>query len=117
MMFVGLLYCRFNQQNKHLRFGNYVFGPVVMRMYYFLNQPKAALELLKDPELEGFFDQLSSYQVLCDLLYNNGMYQEVLDVFEIVKSRQVSGTRYPRNVLMLVFASCYKMVSYGRGII
>jgi len=104
------MYYRFNSQNKHLRFGNYVFGPVVMRMYYCLNEPKQALEVFNDPELEGFFDQLSSYQILCDLLYNNQMYQEVLDVFETVKSRQTQGAKYPRNVVILVFASCYKMV-------
>ncbi|XP_021943811.1 pentatricopeptide repeat-containing protein 2, mitochondrial [Folsomia candida] len=100
---------RFNQQNRHLRFGNFVFGPVVMRMYHFLNQPTQALQAFKDPELEGFFDQLATYQVLCDLLYNNAMYQEVIDVFEIVKSKQVQGTKYPRNVLVIVFASCYKL--------
>lgn len=36
---------RFNQQNKEVRFGSYVFGPVVMRMYYFLNKPDEALEV------------------------------------------------------------------------
>jgi len=99
----------FNQQNRHLRFGNYVFGPVVMRMYHFLNQPTEAMQAFKDSELDGFFDQLSTFQVLCDLLYNNHMYQEVLDIFEVIKNKQVQGTMYPRNVAVLVFASCYKM--------
>jgi pentatricopeptide repeat domain-containing protein 2 len=36
---------RFNQQSKEVRFGSYVFGPVVMRMYYFLNKPDEALEV------------------------------------------------------------------------
>jgi hypothetical protein len=36
---------RFNQQNKEVRFGSYVFGPVVMRMYYFLNKPDEALQV------------------------------------------------------------------------
>jgi len=100
----------FNQQNKHLRFGNFVFGPVVMRMYHYLNQPTHALEAFKDPELEGFFEQMASFQVLCDLLYRNQMYQEILDVFEVVKAKQVQGQKYPRNVSILAFAACYKMV-------
>jgi len=100
---------KFNQQNRHLRFGNYVFGPVVMRMYYHLNDPKSAIEAFNDPELEGFFDQLVSFQVLCDLLYRNQMYQEVLDAFEVIKSKQVHMTKYPRNVTVLVFASLYKL--------
>jgi len=37
------------------------------------------------------------------------MYQEVLDIFEVIKSKQVQGTRFPRNVSVLVFAACYKM--------
>lgn len=36
---------RFNQQNKEVRFGSYVFGPVIMRMYYFLNKPDEALKV------------------------------------------------------------------------
>ena len=36
---------RFNQQNKEVRFGSFVFGPVVMRMYYFLNKPDEALQV------------------------------------------------------------------------
>jgi pentatricopeptide repeat domain-containing protein 2 len=36
---------RFNKQSKEVRFGSYVFGPVVMRMYYFLNKPDEALEV------------------------------------------------------------------------
>nr|CAD7203482.1 unnamed protein product [Timema douglasi] len=39
---------QFNQQNKDLRFGNFVFGPVVMRMFYYMNTPDAALENTKE---------------------------------------------------------------------
>ncbi|XP_042210037.1 pentatricopeptide repeat-containing protein 2, mitochondrial-like isoform X2 [Homarus americanus] len=35
---------KFNQQHQGLRFGAFVFGPVVMRMYHHLNQPDAALQ-------------------------------------------------------------------------
>lgn len=30
-------------QNKELRFGSFIFGPVVMRMFYVANLPKEAL--------------------------------------------------------------------------
>lgn len=88
-----------------------MFGPVVMRMYHHLNDPKSAIEAFNDPELDGFFDQLISYQVLCDLLYRNGMYQEVLDAYQVIKTKQIQMTKYPRNVMVLVFASLYKLVS------
>lgn len=81
-----------------------------MRMYHHLNDPKSALEAFKEAELDGFFDQLASFQILCDLLYSNKMYDEVLEVFEIVKQKQLQMTKYPRNVMVLVFASLYKLV-------
>ncbi|PNF38994.1 hypothetical protein B7P43_G05983 [Cryptotermes secundus] len=100
---------RFNQQNKEVRFGSYVFGPVVMRMYYFLNKPDEALEVFKDPDLEDFFAQLGTYQILMDLLFENGKYQDILDVFEIIKQRQHQEAKYPKNVVILTFAACFKL--------
>ncbi|GLV39758.1 hypothetical protein CBL_08176 [Carabus blaptoides fortunei] len=99
---------KFNQQNKELRFGNFVFGPVVMRMFYFLNEPDAALKCFKTPELQGFFDQLMSYQLLLDLLYENARYDDVIETFELIKSKQIQGTKYPKNIVVLTMAACYK---------
>uniref|UniRef100_A0A0K8T303 Pentatricopeptide repeat-containing protein 2 n=1 Tax=Lygus hesperus TaxID=30085 RepID=A0A0K8T303_LYGHE len=99
---------KFSSQNKDLRFGSFIFGPVVMRMYYFLNQPQEALEAFKDPSLDGFFDQLVTFQVLMDLLLKNEMYDEVLEVFEHVKGKQLQGAKFPKNAVVLAFAACYK---------
>lgn len=38
-------FSRYNNQNKSLRFGNYVFGPVIMRMFYIHNKADLALEV------------------------------------------------------------------------
>ena len=46
-----------------------------------------------------------------DLLYENERYQDVLDVFEIVRERQHQESKYPRNVVILTIAACYKLVS------
>lgn len=99
---------KFNTQNKEMRFGNFVFGPVVMRMFYTLNEPDKALECFKSDELTGFFDQLMSYQLLLDLLYENCKYDEVMETFQIIKSKQIQGTKYPKNVIVLTMAACYK---------
>ncbi|XP_075217006.1 pentatricopeptide repeat-containing protein 2, mitochondrial-like [Lycorma delicatula] len=99
---------KFNQQNKDLRFGSFVFGPVVMRMYYNLNKPLEALKLIKNPELDGFFDQIMTFQVLLDLFYNNKMYDEVIEIFEILKKKQLSGTKFHRHPLVIVTAACYQ---------
>ncbi|XP_022184738.2 pentatricopeptide repeat-containing protein 2, mitochondrial [Nilaparvata lugens] len=99
---------KFNNQNKELRFGTFVFGPVVMRMYHSLNRPFEALKVFKNPELDGFFDQIMTYQVLMDLLYCNKMYDEVKEVFEIIKSKQVMGIKFHRNTVVLVSAACFQ---------
>ncbi|KAI5709651.1 hypothetical protein M8J76_014154 [Diaphorina citri] len=100
---------KFNSQNKELRFGAYTFGPVIMRLYHHLNQPEDALELFLHEDFKSFFAQNNSYQVLMDLLYNNGRYEDVVKVFDIVEARQNQGTRYPRSVVMLYVAALYKM--------
>lgn len=99
---------KYNSQAQELRFGNYVFGPVVMRALYVLNDPALALKLFKDEKYAGFFDQLTSYQILGDLLYEKGKYAEVREVFDLVKNRQVQGGRYPKHSITLTFAACYK---------
>lgn len=63
--------------------------------------------------MEGFFDQLISYQILVDMLYENGRYKDVRDIFNIIKSRQIQGGMYPKHVVTIVFASCYKEVRFG----
>lgn len=99
---------KYNSQAQELRFGNYVFGPVVMRALYVLDDPALALKLFKDEKYAGFFDQLTSYQILGDLLYEKGKYADVREVFDLVKNRQVQGGRYPKHSITLTFAACYK---------
>ncbi|CAG9860819.1 unnamed protein product [Phyllotreta striolata] len=100
---------KFNQQNKELRFGSFIFGPVVMRLFHHHNKADLALECFKSPELDGFFDQIISYQLLLDLLYENEKYNEVLECFQFIKEKQLEGVRYPKNVVVLTMAACYKL--------
>ncbi|KAG5897775.1 hypothetical protein JTB14_019993 [Gonioctena quinquepunctata] len=100
---------KFNQQNKELRFGSFVFGPVVMRLFHCYNKPDLALDCFKSSDLTGFFDQLISYQILMDLLYENQQYQGILECVELIKGRQIEGSKYPRNIVVLAMAACYKM--------
>ncbi|XP_046485179.1 pentatricopeptide repeat-containing protein 2, mitochondrial [Neodiprion pinetum] len=99
---------KFNKQNKELRFGSFVFGPVVMRTYYYLDKTDEALAAFNNPELEGFFNQVVSCQILMDLLYNHGRYAEIRQVFDTIESKNILGTSFPKDVIVLVFAACYK---------
>ena len=102
---------KFCSQSKEVRFGNYVFGPPVFRLLYHLEDPDTALKFFKDESMEqtGFFDQLISYQLLLDLLFNKGRYQDILDTFDIIKNRQVQGGRFPKHVIVLTLGACYKL--------
>lgn len=66
--------------------------------------------MFKDPEISGFFDQLITYQILLDLMFENQKYEEMLEVFKIIQDKQIEGMKYPKNVIVLVFAALYKMV-------
>ncbi|XP_055606370.1 pentatricopeptide repeat-containing protein 2, mitochondrial-like [Uranotaenia lowii] len=99
---------KYNSQAKELRFGNYIFGPVVMRALYCLKDPTLAFELFKKESFNDFFDQLTSYQILGDMLYEQGMYAQVRELFDIIKTRQVQGGRYPKHSITLTFAACYR---------
>lgn len=100
---------KYNKQNQGLRFGNFTFGPVVMRMYYHLNKPDIALQLFNDPEMDGFFNHLSSYQILMDLLFVNEQFDQILVVYKTIQDRQLQIAKFPKGVMMLVFAACYKL--------
>uniref|UniRef100_A0A1E1WQC4 Pentatricopeptide repeat-containing protein 2 n=1 Tax=Pectinophora gossypiella TaxID=13191 RepID=A0A1E1WQC4_PECGO len=99
---------KFNTQSTEFRFGSFVFGPVVMRMFHFLDAPTEALQCFEDPANKGFFDQLISYQILLDLLYNHEMYDEMFRVFETVQERQINMTKFPKYPVVLILAACYK---------
>ncbi|XP_043255890.1 pentatricopeptide repeat-containing protein 2, mitochondrial-like [Colletes gigas] len=98
---------KYVQCDQTMKFGTYTFGPIVMRMYYYLNDPHAALAVFKNPVLEEFFLQKTSYQILMTLLYNNKMYQEVKDVYEHILNAE---NRHGLSKFCLVGAmvACYK---------
>lgn len=102
---------KFNSQNKEMRFGAFVFGPVVMRTFYYLDEPDLAFTFFKDPKFENFFDQLSSFQILLDLLYKHGKYAEMREAYDMIKKKEFIHT-YPRNSFILVIAACYKEVIF-----
>lgn len=56
-----------------------------------------------------------SFQLLLDLLYENQRYDEILKTFELIKEKQIHGTKYPKNIIVLVMATLYKMVRYSKS--
>ncbi|KAG7189427.1 hypothetical protein KM043_017130 [Ampulex compressa] len=99
---------KFNSQNKELRFGTFIFGPVVMRAFYYLDEPDIALKLFKNPELNTFFDQHAAFQILLTLLYKHERYTDMRSVFDVIKLKHISGIGHPKSTALLVMAACYK---------
>ena len=81
-----------------------------MRFYHLANKPTEALALLTNPKTVGLFDQFTSYQIAMDLLLENKMYNEVIEVFKIVQQRNIQGSKYPKNPVILVMAAFFRMV-------
>lgn len=79
-----------------------------MRMYHVLGNDQVALKVFLDKEMDGFFDQMTSYQILLDLLYTKERYAEVRSTYDVMKSRQLEGARYPKHCVVLVLGACYK---------
>lgn len=100
---------KFKAQNQELRFGSYVFGPVIMRMFHHLGEVDTAYNCFKDPALDGLFDQWATYQILLDMLYDNGRYNDVIDTFKHIYDKQSEGGRYPKYAMVVVFGACYKL--------
>lgn len=100
---------KFHAQNHELRFGTFTFGPVIMRLLYILDKPDVVIQVLKDPELRGFFDQSLTYMLALDLLYKKARYQDVIDIFEVMRGYNVGGTRFPRDCVVLALGACYQL--------
>lgn len=81
-----------------------------MRLYYFLNKPFEAMALLEDKELGKLFNQVTSFIVLLDLLYEHQLYEDVIEVFKEMIDRQLSMNRFNREAALIFFAACYKLV-------
>ncbi|XP_059620064.1 pentatricopeptide repeat-containing protein 2, mitochondrial-like [Phlebotomus argentipes] len=107
MDLVKKMLTKFNRQNKELQFGNYVFGPVVMRMFYSMGNIDVPLELIRNPDFKGFFDQVVTQQIMMDMLYEKGEYQQVLDLYTNCSKNE--SLRGHRHLVVLVMASCYKL--------
>lgn len=44
-----------------------------------------------------------------NLLYKHEFYQEVLEVYQFLRDRQLENAKYPRDCLILIMASCFKL--------
>ncbi|CAK9801562.1 Pentatricopeptide repeat-containing protein 2, mitochondrial [Anthophora plagiata] len=94
-------------QIKHeQKLGTYVFGPVVMRMFYYLNQPRRALAAFENEIIGDSFNYRSSFRTLLCLLYKHNMYKEMRQVFD--KVFNTKGLEFIGRNSVLLYAACFR---------
>lgn len=94
-----------------MRFGTFNFGPLLMRLLHHFNQPDIAMKLIKDDELEAIFAQVNSFILCMNLLYKNQRDKDVMDVFDLIKSRECFLIKYPHDCVSQYMAAAWRLVS------
>ncbi|XP_016069401.1 PREDICTED: pentatricopeptide repeat-containing protein 2, mitochondrial-like [Miniopterus natalensis] len=79
-----------------------------MRLCYELDLEESALELIKDQQLQGFFLDSTSFNILMDMLFMKGKYKSALEVLIEMKNQDV---KFSKDTYVLAFAICYKLNS------
>lgn len=100
---------KYIQKHEENKIGSFVFGPVVMRMFYHLNQPEYALQAFENEYLRNSFNYRSSFRTLMCLLYKNNMFKEMKNVYDKVLNS--NGINFIGNNNVLMYAACLKEVT------
>lgn len=100
---------RYHTSNIGLKISSFIFGPVALRLLHVQNKPDIAISLFKDPSMDGFFDQMSSFMIYMDLLYKNQKYVECLEAMDKMIEKSMGGIKFSMDCLTLAAASCYKL--------
>lgn len=87
---------------------------VISKINYksFLILPSKNLQLYTDAQLHEFFAGFKSTILLLDLLYQNGKYNDILQIDSEKRGNLWSKrTNFTKFIDVLVFGACYKLVS------
>ncbi|XP_078035270.1 pentatricopeptide repeat-containing protein 2, mitochondrial [Augochlora pura] len=107
LQLINTMIHKYIKSNKDLKFGSYVFGPVVMRMYFYLNEPQVALNTFNTLSDTHFFKQKSTLHILITLLYKNEMYKEMNEVFKFAVEND-EWCELTKHCLIVICAGCYR---------
>ncbi|XP_055488148.1 pentatricopeptide repeat-containing protein 2, mitochondrial isoform X2 [Leucoraja erinacea] len=97
---------RYHAENKNMAFGEFRFGPLFVRLCYELGLEETAEEMVKDQNLNGFFNDSTSFNILMDMLFMKESYERALGVLMEMKNQ---GIKFNKDTYILAFAICYKL--------
>lgn len=106
MQLVKSMLEKYIQNVEEKKYGRYVFGPVIMRMFYYLNQPQYALNAFQNESLKESFDYRRSFRILLCLLYRNDMFAQMREVYDQCMERK--GIDFIGSSTVLIYAACLK---------
>ncbi|CAD1473931.1 unnamed protein product, partial [Heterotrigona itama] len=106
MNLVNSMMEKYVQNVEEKKYGRYVFGPVIMRMFYYLNQPQYALNAIQNESLKDSFDYRTSFRILMCLLYKNDMFAQMREVYDQVLEKK--GIEFIGSSSVLIYAACLK---------
>lgn len=76
-----------------------------------MNLKLVCLQLFEDTQITELFDQLATYEILLDLLYDRKMYGDVLRINDEIRKRIASQNRYASSAInAIIFATYYRLV-------
>ncbi|CAJ1070206.1 pentatricopeptide repeat-containing protein 2%2C mitochondrial [Xyrichtys novacula] len=96
----------YHAENQNTPQGDYNFGPIFMRQCYELGLEDMAASTLTDKNMRGFFKDTTSHNIVVDMLFSKGSYEEALKLLGDMKSR---GIYFTKDTLTLAFGTCYKL--------
>ena len=83
-----------------------------MRLLHHFNQPDLALKLIKDEKLDSFLAQVNSFILVMNLLYKNQRYEECMDVFDLIRTRECFVVKHPLDCVTQFMAAARKVVCF-----
>ncbi|XP_031631367.1 uncharacterized protein LOC116345815 [Contarinia nasturtii] len=84
----------------------YHFDAIIMRAFHYLNMPNEAIELFEDKLLGQLFTNITGYQILLDMLYENEKYDDVL---RIHASRKMNVLYQKKHINAIILATYYRL--------
>lgn len=110
MQLLNTMLEKYVAKKDHRKFGTYAFGPIVMRMYYYLNQPHLALQTFENSALSENFNYRSSFRILMCLLFKHNMFKELRKVYDTTLATK--GIEFIGSNNILMYAACMKEVTF-----
>ncbi|KAM8827562.1 pentatricopeptide repeat-containing protein 2, mitochondrial isoform 2-T2 [Spinachia spinachia] len=97
---------RYHTDNRNLMFGEFKFGPLFVRLCYELHLESLAAATLTDENMEGFFNDATSFNITIDMLFIKGSFEKAL---ELLRTMRAQGIPFNKDTLTLAAGTCYKL--------